>query len=138
MYDGAHLILAALRKVAVIAVGAGGGAPIHDKVAALVHARRAIRVVGIVLRAKIVSHLMSERDLRHGLRHARLVIDHSHNAAVEALGHALQGLPPLAHPTHTARQLGHPGKSKCAVSKIPGRKRIRQTVLVKIVQRDVV
>ena len=103
MYDGTHLVSAALGEVSVISIGAGSGASVHNKVASFVGARRTVAVVRIVLGAKVVADLVGKSYLRDGLGHSRLIVDHRHNAAIQAFGHALQRLPPLAHAAHATR-----------------------------------
>jgi len=61
--DRAHLVLAALREIPVVAISAGRGTPVHDIIAALVSTRRALRIVRIVFRAEIVADLVRERYL---------------------------------------------------------------------------
>ena len=136
--DRPHLIPTALRKIAVVLVHAGGSAPVHDKVAALAGARRALAIVRIVLGAEVVADFVCKRDLRYCLGHTRLVVNHRDNATVEALLHLLQRLSLLAHATHASRQLGHPGEAKRAVSEVARGERVGQTVVGEIVQRDVV
>ena len=139
MKNRSHLILAALREVAVVEVGAGGGTSVHDEIAAataglgVARAGRADAVVGVVFAAEVVANLVGERDVRDGLGHARLIVHHRDNARVEALGDALQRLASLAHAAHAARQLGHPRQAECAVREIARRKRVRQTIVGEVV-----
>lgn len=138
MHHWAHLVLAALGEVAIVALGAGRGAPVHDEVAAFGGARRTVAVVGIVLGAEVVADFVRERDLRDGFGHASLIVDDGDDAAVQALGDALQRLTPLAYAANAAGELGNPGETERAVGKVTSGKRVGQAVVGEVVKRHVV